>query len=216
MIPFRWAAVHLINSICLIQHAVEERKDKRITMIVGEFVWDAEKTMEILYLNSKSTEQEFSVFSQTIYYIYSVKLPTPKIRTHSTKSVPVAIVTKAKKLSREFITPHLTSHHPPPLDARAHMSTCQLGISHQQFGELLSTCGRERPLGVMTSLLLSEKLLEGTPTQGHVHVLVAWDNVALEMSQPGVSDPMRLREMATQLSSSFWTFKLPRPPSEMN
>ena len=109
MIPFRWAAVHLINSICLIQHAVEERKDKRITMIVGEFVWDAEKTMEILYLNSKSTEQEFSVFSQTIYYIYSVKLPTPKIRTHSTKSVPVAIVTKAKKLSREFITPQLTS-----------------------------------------------------------------------------------------------------------
>lgn len=72
------------------------------------------------------------------------------------------------------------------------MITCQLGISHQQFGELLSTCGRARPLGVMTSLLLSEKLLEGTPTQGHVHVLVAWDNVALEMSQPGVSDPMPL------------------------
>ena len=68
--------------------------------------------------------------------------------------------------------------------------TCQLGISHQQFGELSSTRGRERPLGVMTALLLSEKLLEGTPTQDHVHVLVAWDNVALEMSQPDLSDPM--------------------------
>jgi len=78
-------------------------------MIVGEFVWDAGKTMEILYLNSKSTEQEFALFAQTIYYIYSVKLLTPKIRTHSTKSLPVTIVTKAKKLSRVFITPHLTS-----------------------------------------------------------------------------------------------------------